>query len=135
MAWVISWTTAVGTALSWLFASKRCCGLRLSKSDATSAEMFALPAWRVVMFERCEAVTSAQFEIDVSALRMASRIPVLRLQTLVKVCASAVRITLRSTVVAMRTMDVAIATKMVRFRERLGARPLFGCASLLDMWS
>ena len=95
--------------------------------------MLALFAWMVVMFERWEAVTSAQFEIEVRASRMASRIPALRLHTLVKDCASAVGCPLISRLVVVMTIKVAITIMLVRCRERLGARPWFGFASPLGI--
>ena len=93
--------------------------------------MLALFAWMVVMFERWEAVTSAQFEIEVRLSRMASRIPALRLHTLVKDCASAVRSVLRSSVVAMTTKLVNDTAIIDRYRERLWARPWLGIGGLL----
>ena len=48
----MSWTTAVGTALSWLLASNRCCGLKLSKSDAAREVMLELDASMVTIVRR-----------------------------------------------------------------------------------
>ena len=78
----MSWTTVVGTAVSWLSDSNRCRGLSLSKSDAAKAEVLELAALIVMIALRCAAVTLAQLETDVKAATMESRMAGWRSQTL-----------------------------------------------------